>query len=151
MPTCPYCNRYFVTGNARTELEQFIRENQHRLGRVNSIKRMICHRFGVKKFADLPLEKYEEALEYAKHEVDRLTSLWQANEVLEEALPRALERLKITDVTDELIRKLTDRFRDNFGNNFWASLAVEQATSEIFKVLDQNNVWEYAFKPLTQR
>lgn len=145
MPTCPNCGHSFTLGSSKTELEIFIKENQPNF-RPFSLKRHICQRFGVKKFADLPQEKYPEALAYIQAEVARLTTIWASNKTLESAVNAILKQ--VPDSNWNLESALKRRLREVFSETHWATLTVEQAVEEIKQVIGGQNIWEYAYKPI---
>lgn len=142
MPTCPHCGAQFLLGSAKSELELYIKKNQPRMGVVN-LKRDINREFGVKRFADLPAEKYPEALEFAKQKVDELTAFWDANKVLRVAVPRFLESVH---ASSKLHGELSTALRDRYSDRFWADLTPEEALYIIKKNVGETNIWEYCFK-----
>lgn len=145
MPTCPSCGHSFALGASKTELEIFIKENQPNF-KPFSLKRHICQRFGIKKFADLPQEKYTEALAYVQKEVTRLTTIWASNKTLESAIDVILK--EIPDSNRNLRAMLKRRLEEGFGETHWAALTVEQATEKIKQAIGGQNIWEYAYKPV---
>lgn len=143
MSTCPRCEAQISLGSPKSELETFIKENQPRMGVVN-LKREISREFEVKRFADLPAEKYPEALEFAKKKVEDLTAFWDSAKILGVALPRFLEG--IPGATPRLCSALSAALRNKFGERFWADLTPEEALYTIRKEIGETNIWEYCFK-----
>lgn len=143
MSTCPHCGTQFLLGSPKSELEIFIKENQPRMGVVN-LKREINSEFGVKKFADLPTEKYPEALDFVKQKVEHLTAFWDAGKVLKVAVPQFLE--SISGAPPELHRELSSKLRDILGDRFWADLTPVEALYVIKREIGETNIWEYCFK-----
>ena len=145
MTTCPSCGHKILDLDAKTELVVFIKNNQKRMGMFINLKREISSKFKVKKFADLPTQKYPEALEYIRNLVDYYTSCWDANKMMEIAIPKYFET--IPSQPKELQSKLEQKLRKQFGDKYWAEMEPEQAVEVIKNAVGDTNLWEFAYGP----
>lgn len=155
MTTCPHCGRNL--GHSETarrsswkplsRLEAFIKTNQPRMRRVVNLKREIARHFGVKKFADLPHDKYPEALEFVRAKVEYYTVVWGANEILESAVPKFLLP-NVPGATYDLAKQLERKLREECGDKYWSEMDPKEAVDAIHKAIGDQNVWEYAYRHL---
>lgn len=143
MPVCPHCGHQFLTGSPKSELEMFCRENQKRMGSFN-IKRLISQHFGLKRFADLPAEKYDEALEFAQAKVEYLTTCWAANDQVRAAVSAYLAQCGTSDVS--LARQLEGRVRRVISDKQWASMTGDDAVRLVEEQLSGRNAYEVAYR-----
>lgn len=123
----------------KADLEQYILDNRQI---CTSLKREVISYFGLKRFSDLPEEKVAEALDQVRWIVD----LRRSGQVLQEVIPQF-----IPGQPNELVRQMELKLRLKFSEHYWATKTPEEALEVIKSDVGDQNLWEYAFKPLDDR
>ena len=145
MIICPKCGHRF-TRSPMAELEKFIKETQPRLGHVWNLKRMASQYVGVRKFADIPHDRYEEVLHHLRSEAERILTARVAMKVLETVVNEYLKSRMSEEGTRELSVRLQNALRKRLGDEHWAALTETDALEEVKRIFETHNIWEYAYR-----
>jgi hypothetical protein len=114
-----------------------------------SIKRMINDQFGLKRFSDLPDSRCQEALEFARAEVERITDCWAARAALCPAVASYLSARGIQEMY--LPGRLEEALLQEFGYKYWAALTPDEALTALTQTLRGRNIWEVAYREVSHR